>query len=139
MPELLAFAEARKTAADAWGRVAEAIVPGADPKALKGLKEEAFRADAEREIAEMRYNWAHEREMVWSDKKIGSEEVTRRLAELQKLQESRLALRREEIEHSRKVREAEDAIHAADEAFRKAYEAAQRDAAQRAREKAAKR
>ena len=139
MPELLALAEARKTAADAWGKVADAVQPGADPAALQALKEQAFTADAQREIADLRYNWAHQRELVWQDKKIQSEELDRRLAELQKLQEDRLTLRRAEIEHARKVRQADDAIRAADEQFRKAYETAQQEAAQRAREKAAKR
>jgi hypothetical protein len=139
MPELLALAEARKTAADAWGRVAQAVQPDADPAALNALKEAAFTADAEREIADLRYTWAHQRDLVWQDKKIQSEELTRRLAELQKLQEDRLALRRAEIEHARKVRQADDAIRAANEQFRKAYETAQQEAAQRAKQKAAKR
>jgi hypothetical protein len=139
MPELLALAEARKTAADAWGRVAQALQPGADPAALNALKEAAFTADAEREIADLRYTWAHERDLVWQDKKIQSPELTQRLSQLQKLQEDRLALRRAEIEHARKVRQADDAIRAANEQFRKAYETAQQEAAQRAKEKAAKR
>ncbi|MDB5323601.1 MAG: hypothetical protein JWN40_5232, partial [Phycisphaerales bacterium] len=139
MPELMALAEARKTAADAWGCVAEAVQPGADPIALAALKEQAFTADAEREIADLRYTWAHQRDLILQDKKLQSEDVTRRLAQLQKLQEDRLALRREEIEHDRKIRQADGAIRAADEEFRKAYESAQREAAQRAREKAAKR
>src|SRR3954469_20551527 len=42
MPELLAWGEARKTAAEAWGLVAEVAVPGADPTALYGLKERAY-------------------------------------------------------------------------------------------------
>jgi hypothetical protein len=139
MPELLALAEARKAAADAWGRVAEAVQPGADPAALQAIKEQAFTADAEREIADLRYTWAHQRELVWQDKKIQSDELNRRLSQLQKLQEDRVALKRADIERARRIRQADDAIRAADEQFRKAYETAQQEAAQRAKEKAAKR
>jgi len=139
MPELLALAEARKAAADAWGKVAQAVQPDADPAALQAIKEQAFTADAEREIADLRYTWAHQRELIWQDKKIQSEELTRRLATLQKLQEDRVALKRADIERARKIRQADDAIRAADEQFRKAYESAQKEAAQRAKEKAAKR
>jgi hypothetical protein len=139
MPELLALAEARKTAADAWGCFAEAVQPDADPTALQALKEQAFTADAEREIADLRYTWAHQRELVWQDKKIQSDELNDRLADLRKLQEDRIALKRADIERARKIRQADDAIRAADEQFRKAYETAQKEAAQRAREKAAKR
>jgi hypothetical protein len=139
MAELMALAEARKVAADAWGRVAEAVQPGADAAALAALKEQAFTADAEREIADMRYTWAHQRDLILQDKKIKSEQIDARLAQLQKLQEDRLALRREEIEHDRRVRQADGAIRAAEQEFRQAYETAQREAAQRAREKAAKR
>ncbi|HEY7115636.1 MAG TPA: hypothetical protein VH475_03560 [Tepidisphaeraceae bacterium] len=137
--DLDAFAEARKAAAEAWGRVAEACVPGRDAAALNRLKDDAYRADAEREIAEMRYNWARQREQIWQNKKVTSDELTRRLAELEKLQDQRIALRREEIDRDRRTREVDGQIRHAEKSFRESYDKAQKDAQDRARSKAAKR
>jgi hypothetical protein len=135
MPELSAWAEARKAASEAWGRVAEAAVPGADAGALVELKEHAYTADAEREMAEWRYNWARERAQMWPDRKVTSPELVKRLEELRAAQERRLAVRRAEIEQDRKAREAERAMKAAEAEFRKAQEAAQREAVERAKGK----
>ena len=139
LDELMAWSEARKAASEAWGRVAEAIVPGADLKAVAAVKEEAFTLDAEREIAEMRFTWAYQREQVLQDKKISSPEVTRRLEELKKMQDERVAFRRAEIDRTRRAREIDRALHLADQEFHKAYETAQREAAERARENATRR
>lgn len=128
LPELQAYSEARKAASEAWGRVAEAVVPGADKDALVALKEEAYTLDAEREIAEARFNWAYQREALWSDKKLNTEELRNTLVALQKAQEARLAFRRQEIERDRQARALDRAVHDADERFHKAYEHAQKEA-----------
>jgi len=134
-----AWAEARKAAAEAWGRVAEATVPGADPNALFALTEVAYVADMERDIAEIRYNWVVQRETWLLDKRITSDELSRRLAELQKLQDARLALKREENAQARRVREAERTLHETEAAVRKALEAAQIEFNEKEKAKAANR
>lgn len=135
IPELLAWGEARKAAAEAWGRVAEGLVPGYDADALDNLKEEAYRLDTEREIAEMRFNWAREREQVLqSDKRVTPDgELVKRVEELKRLQEERIKIKRLENERQREVRRLDRSIRSADAAFRKAWESAQRAAEERAR------
>ena len=115
--------------------MAEAAVPGADAGELVDLKERAYTADAEREMAEWRYNWARERAQMWPDRKVTSPELVKRLEALKAAQEQRLAVRRAEIEQDRKAREAERAMKAAEAEFRKAQEAAQREAVERAKAK----
>jgi hypothetical protein len=139
MPELLAWAEARKGAAEAWGRVAQACEPGVEPAELARLKDQAYAAEADREVAEWRYNWARDRERLWENKKIASAELTAALAKLQQVQEERIRLRREEIERDRQAREVERRLRAADAEFHKAFEAAQREYERRRREEAAQR
>lgn len=128
LPELLAYSEARKAASEVWGKVADAVTPDADPNTLIALREQAYTLDAEREIAESRFNWTYQREVVWNDKKLNTEELRSSLAELQKAQEARLALRREEIDRARHARELDRAIRQADERFHKAFETAQKQA-----------
>jgi hypothetical protein len=137
--EMLAWSEARKAAAEAWGRTAEACVPGSDWAELARLKDAAYAADAEREIAEWRFTWARDRERVWENKKIASEDLTRTVAKLQQLQEERIKVRRDEIERDRRAREVERAMRSADAEFHKAFEAAQREYERRRREDAARR
>jgi hypothetical protein len=138
MNELAAWAEARKAAAEAWGRVAEAVLPGADPNTLVTLKEQAYALDAEREIAEMRFTWAYQREQALGEKRVITPEVTRRLDELKKAQDERIAFRRAEVERSRQSRQLERSLQLADQEFRKAYDTAQREALERARERASR-
>jgi hypothetical protein len=134
IPELMAWAEARKAAAEAWGRVADAYVPGYDPDAMEALKEAAYALDVEREIGEMRYNWMRERAAVMpADGKVSSPELTRRVEELKRLQEERIVLKRSEGERERAVRRLDRKIREADHQFRKAHDVAQREAVERAR------
>ncbi len=128
LTELLAYCEARKAASEAWGKVADAVTPDADPYTLIALKDQAYTLDAEREIAESRFNFAYQREVTWNDKKLNTEELRSSLAALQKAQEARLAFRREEIDRARHARELDRAIHQADERFHKAFESAQKAA-----------
>lgn len=139
LPELLAWSEARKATAEAWGRVAQACEPGVDPAELARVKDQAYAAEAEREVAEWRYNWARDRERLWENKKVRSEALTAAVAKLQQVQEERIRLRRAEIERDRQAREVERRLKAADLEFHKALEAAQKDYERRRREEAAKR
>lgn len=122
------FARAKRAAADAWGRLAEATVPGADPAVLADLREKAYAADAEREIADWRFKWAHERNMMLPDPKVTGDELTQADEALRQLHEARARLRREEIDRDRRGRELEEKMRAADARLRKAYEAAEREA-----------
>jgi hypothetical protein len=132
--ELNAWGEARKAAAEAWGDVADACKPGSDAAALEALKEKAYTLDVEREIAEMRFNWRREREQVLqSDKRVASPEVNRRVEALKKLQERRIELRRDQGRQEREVRQLDRSIRAANAEFQKAFQAAQREAEERAR------
>lgn len=133
MDELLAWAEARQAASEAWGRVAEAIVPGADAKHLADLKEQAFALDAQREIAELRFTWANELHRTLGEKPLSSPEIRASLEKLKKAQDERIAFRLAEIEHSRRGREIERRLREADQEFRDAYDAAQRERQRRSR------
>lgn len=124
MPEFDALVKAKRAAAEAWGRVAEATAPGADESLIIELREKAFAADAEREIAEWCSRWANDREWIWSDKKISSEELKRALAELQQSQDQRVALRRADVARDRRLREVERDMRNADARCRKAMDAA---------------
>ena len=134
MEELMAWGEARKAVAQAWGDVAEACRPGYDAKGLEALKEKAYALEVEQEIAEMRFNWAREREQVLqSDKRVSSAEVNQKVEALKKLQEERIALRRSQGQQERDVRRLDRSIRAADTEFHDAFVAAQRAAEERAR------
>jgi hypothetical protein len=139
MPELLAWGEARKAAADAWGAVAEAFVPGHDPVTVAAAKDRAYAADAEREIAEWRYEWARDRERLLENKKFESDDLARAVAKLKEVQEERVKLRRAEIDRDRRAREVERSLKAAEVDFRKTFEAAEKEHQRRLREKNAKR
>jgi hypothetical protein len=139
IPPLLEWSEARKKASEAWGRAAEACAPDADPNELARLKEEAYAADAECEIAEWRCTWARERERLWENKKVTSDELTQAASKLQQVQEERIRLRRAEIERDRRAREVERQLRAAEIDFRKAHEAAFKEYERRRREEATRR
>jgi hypothetical protein len=138
LAELLEYVQARKAASEAWGKVADSVTPDADPGKLIALKDEAYALDAEREIAELKFNWAYQRELVWNDKKLNTEALRKSLAALQKAQEARVAFRREEIERSRRARELDRAISQADKEFRKAFETAQKEAIEARNQRAKK-
>jgi hypothetical protein len=139
IPELEAWGEARKAAAEAWGRVADAFAPGYDPDAMEDLKERAYALDVEREIGEMRFTWVRERGTVMANdpKGVGSPELTRAIERLQKAQEDRVAAKRLESERERQQRRLDRAVRTAEREFQKAHEAAVKDAVERARAAAA--
>jgi hypothetical protein len=134
VPELSALVAAKKSTAEAWGKMAEATVPGADEKVLNAIKEDAFTADAHREIAEWRFNWARQREEIWYEKAVMSPELQEKLAAMRKLQDERVKLRLAEFENERRKRELDRQMGAAENESRKAYYAARE-----ARNKAASR
>ncbi len=127
LPYLLAMEEAKKSAAEAWGRAAEAFKPGADLELAEQVREEAFAAEGEREIAVWRWEWAIQRERIWTDKTIKSADMLKAIAQLQTAQERRVQLRRDEIERDRRGREVERQIRAGEKAFHLAYDAAVRE------------
>lgn len=123
-PELMEWVRARRALSQAWGALAEATTPGADEEMIRQLKEKAFAAEGESEIARLRFDWARGREQIWSDKKVSSEQLTRKLEALRAAQEERIRLRRADIERDRQMREVERRIAAAEKEFREAFEAA---------------
>lgn len=140
MPELLALDRARRTASQAWRKVAEAIQPELaaddenggnngrpDREMLEDLREQAFSASLEREVADMRLEWAIQREKIWTDKKVQSPEIDKTLESLRQAQERRVQLRRDEAARQRSDRRVERDIRQAEHAFRKAYEAAEKE------------
>jgi hypothetical protein len=86
--EIDAFIEAKKRRSEAYGRLADAATPAADPQALNRLQDEVFAADVEVQVADMKMNWAREdrdaRRWVMTDPSVTSPELTeakRRLAD----------------------------------------------------------
>jgi hypothetical protein len=132
--ELSEWIRVRKAASAACGVVAEAMVPGADGEKLHELKEKAFALEGECEIARWRFDWGRQREQIWSDKKVKSDELVRNLEDLRQTQEERIKLRRAEIERDRRVREVERKMKQAETESRKAFAAAKE-----ARERAGRR
>lgn len=122
--EFDAWIEARKALSEAWGRVAEASGPGVHADSLTDLKEAAYAADVECDIAELRYTWAKQREEIWSDKKVASADLEAKLAALQAVQERRVALRRAAALRDMEDRRIEREIRLAVDEYRKAYEEA---------------
>lgn len=78
--ELEAFLEAKKRRSEAYGRLAEATTPTADPPTLFKLQDEVFAADVEVGVADMKYAWARAdwdfRTWVATDPAITSPELT---------------------------------------------------------------
>lgn len=122
--ELDALCEAKKALSEAWGRVADAAGPDRDADSLTDLKEAAYSAELERDIAEMRYLWAKQRDEIRNDKKVWSDAMEQRQKELQAVQERRVELKRAEAAREREDRRIEREIRLAVEAYRAAYEEA---------------
>lgn len=109
---------ARKAAAEAWRDLAEATVPGADPEALNEMKEKAFTARSEAEIALWEFHWANQIESLWGeDPVVSAADVPEPLAVLRKLQQERADLKRKETEIERRERELNAEMRAAHEAL----------------------
>ncbi|HYE19945.1 MAG TPA: hypothetical protein VEA69_15960 [Tepidisphaeraceae bacterium] len=131
-----ALIDAKRAAAEAWGRAAEALTPEADPAAATAVRETAYAAEAEREIAQWRFEAVLYRERITPDKTASSPEMARAVERIDAVLAQREKIRRAEVERDRLTRAAERELHDAQRAFREAYEAA---VAERARQKAAKR
>lgn len=114
----------RKAAADAWGRLADATVPGADPNRLEALKDQAMAADARCEMALWKRTWASRREETWYDKTLASDALRAAFDQLDRLHERRLRLREAQIESDREARHADRQIQEMESQARRAYEAA---------------
>jgi hypothetical protein len=97
--------EAKKAASEAWRDVAEAALPDAPPEVIEELKEKAFAAIGEVDVALWRYSWANDLEGLWSEKTVSPEDVAEPLAKLQAAQDKLVALRRKLVEHERSVRQ----------------------------------
>jgi hypothetical protein len=115
---------ARRAESEAWGRLAEATVPGADRTLLFDLREAAYAAEAEQLIAEWRCNLARLREEVWQDKRVDSPELRQRFEALEKLQEERIDIKRADVQRNRRLREIEEQRRAGEQAFRRTYDTA---------------
>lgn len=125
---------AKRNASDAWGRLAEATVPGVDPAKLTELKEQAYLADAEAEIANLEWKFATGLDQYWPSDKITNDEIVARHAALRKLQQERIAAMREEVARDRKKRELEAKTKQAQQELLDAWRA-ERDAQAKAPKK----
>jgi hypothetical protein len=135
-PAFEKLVEAKKAVSEAWREVAEATVPGAKEETIEALKEKAFAAAAESEIALWQFSWANQLESVWSDKSVTRGDLEAPLAKLTEVQEELISLRRKQVEHERSVRQANAALGKAQQDLFKAFWAA-REAKVKAAEAAA--
>lgn len=126
LPDFRRLVAAKKAAAEACGAVADATVPGADPVALNELKEKAYAARVESEIANWEYHWANRLDGMWFDKGVTKDEIEKPLAALLLSQQELIKLERERITHERRVREAQVALTKAEQGFGEAFWAAVR-------------
>ncbi len=114
--------EKKKAAADAWRAVAEAAVPGADLKAIEGLKEKAFAAVGEVDVALAQFYWTNDLVgLLAADPSVTKEDLAASLSSLTQAQENLVALRRKQIEHERAVRQANVDLAKAREEVHKAF------------------
>lgn len=128
----------QRAVSEAWGRLAEGTVPGADPKKLEELREAAYEAEARWEISGWRLDWARKREEIIQDKSVTSDELARLLAEWDKAQAEKVRIREADIVRDRQQRMVNDQLRQLDAQVRRAYEAA-RHARERAEEERRKR
>jgi hypothetical protein len=122
MPALDAVVKRREAAAEAWAVVAQAAVPDVDRKALIDLKDKAFAAGGEAEIALMQYYWANQLAgMLESDKSITKDDIKDSLEKLTKAQEELIAARRKQIEIERDIRNGHVDVSKANEEVHKTF------------------
>lgn len=78
--EIEAFMEAKKRRSEAYGRLADAALPGADPHQLARMQDEVDALDVEVQVADLKRNWAEQDRMyrlyVATDPKITSPALT---------------------------------------------------------------
>jgi hypothetical protein len=127
------FIESRRRASTAWARAAETIAAGADPRKMIESEDAAWSAEFDARAAEAIFNSNEDKDRVLHNRKVSSEELSRKLAEIEVLEKERLELARAQAETDRKRRDWERRRKAAGkdlaetyEASAKAWEAAQR-------------
>lgn len=125
--------ESRRRASTAWARAAETIAAGADPRKMIEAEDAAWSAEFDSRAAEAVFNSNEDKDRVLHNPKVSSEELNRKLAEIEALEKERLDLARQQAETERKRRDWERRRKAAGkdltaiyEASAKAWEAAQR-------------
>jgi hypothetical protein len=99
-----AMIESRKNAADAWGVLAEATVPGADATKLLALREQALKAAGEVELAIATHD-AIDRRETFTREAGASPEAATLIESLKKLDDQRLAVMRDELTRAAKLRD----------------------------------
>ncbi len=128
------FFSARRAVTDAWGTLAEATVPGADAQQLLDLREQAYSAEAECDMAEWRMKWTRTREDILRDKELTSPQIKRILDQWLKAQQERLSIRQADIQRDRRVRMLDAELKQSEQDLRLAVEAA-RQAREQAKSK----
>lgn len=114
--------EKKKAASEAWRDVAEASVPGVTPKAIDDLKEKAFAAMGEVDVALFQFYWQNQLAgMLAQDAAVTKDDLAAPLTKLTEAQDRLVALRREQVEHEKKVRQANADIAKAQEEVNKAF------------------
>jgi hypothetical protein len=105
--EIEAFIEAKKRRSEAYGRLADAALPGADPHELAHMQDEVDALDVEVQVADLKRNWAEQDRMyrlyVATDPKITSSALTA-------AQQQLTQWRQKYEEAYRRSREAEHAL-----------------------------
>ena len=127
------FIEARRRASTAWARAAEISTPDADPRKALATEDAAWEAEFDARAAEAIFYSNEDKDRVLNNPKVSSEELNRKLAEIEALEKERLDLAREQAETDRKRRDWERRrktagkdLAAAFESAAKAWEEAQR-------------
>jgi hypothetical protein len=123
---LSALIDARRDAADAWCKLAEAMTPGGDPGRIADLREAALRATDEVEVLTGSYHAVNRRERLVRDhaKVAPTTQITEALEKLRRLDDERAGEKREQMAHGRRVRELDRQTAQLEEQLRKAYDAA---------------
>jgi hypothetical protein len=126
--EIEAFIEAKKQRSEAYGRLADAATPAAEPQALARLQDEVYALDVEVQVADMKRVWANEdrgvRQYVMTDASVSSPALTaakQRLAEWrQKYEETYRQWREREHALEQQKRQSAEVLEARNLAYRAA-------------------
>lgn len=118
------YIEARRRASTAWARVAETITSHADPQKIVEAEDAAWRAEFDSRAAEAVFDSNEDKDRVLHNAKVSSEELTRKLAEIDALEKERLDFARVQAETDRKRRDWERRRKAANKSLATAYESA---------------
>ena len=129
------FVEARRAGSEAWGAAARATAPGMDEARQAMLKEEAYAADAEVDIAEALLQWARAREEMTQDRRIVTPQLLEKLEQVEALQQEKARLRRLDAGRERERRELERKLSAEMEQTRILHDKARAQADRQEEEK----